>query len=165
VLLIGHNIALFFLQISIRAYVTTYEVPEFGNIHAGTFYDLFSCANGLLICKRISGVNIFLNYLKLILYVEFIPRFSILFRTFRGAAGDIVSFFAVFLVVFVGFGLAHAITFGSSVYSFRSIGTAHMSLIRLLVGDMDSQKLVEADFLMGQYHTQYPTQYHTQSHT
>ena len=61
------NICLFWIQIGIRAYVTKYEVPEFGNVHAGRFYDLFSCANGLLICKRISGFNIFLNYLKLIL--------------------------------------------------------------------------------------------------
>jgi hypothetical protein len=44
--------------------VTTYEVPVFGDIHGGIFYNLFSCANGLLICKRIAGVNIFLNYLK-----------------------------------------------------------------------------------------------------
>ena len=83
--------------------------------------------------------------------IEFIPRFSILFKTFRGAAADISSFGITFLIVLVGFGLAHACVFGSSVYAFRNVLTAHMSLIRLLVGDMDSSKMVEADFLMGSF--------------
>jgi hypothetical protein len=99
--------------------------------------------------ERLACINIFLNWFKLNMYLEFIPQFSLLFRTFRNASGPMGSFAVVFFISFLGFAFSHTILFHHSVYHFRDLNNGQLGLLRLLLGDLDADAMIEADPIMG----------------
>ena len=113
------------------------------------FFPFFASANAQLQAERFACINIFLNWFKLNMYLEFIPQFSLLFRTFRNASGPIGSFAVIFLISFVGFSFSHTILFHHSIYHFRDIRNGQLGLLRLLLGDLDADQIIEMDPIMG----------------
>jgi hypothetical protein len=63
---------------------------------------------------------------QLAICLEWIPDFSLLFRTFRIASKPISSFFVIFAIVFMGFGISHYMLFAFDE-DFRNI---QFSLLR-----------------------------------
>ena len=91
----------------------------------------------------------FLNWLKLPYYLNFIPQFSLLFRTFHHAAEPIAAFIVVFFIVFFGFAMSHAILFNLECFEFRDLTSSMLALFRMLMGDLDGEALFESDPVMG----------------
>jgi hypothetical protein len=106
-------------------------------------------ANAQYIYYRLVGVNMFLNWMKLPLYLNWIPQFSLLFRTFNHAMKPIAAFIVVFFIVFIGFAFSHAILFNMEVYEFRDLWASSLNLFRMLMGDLDGEALFLSDPIMG----------------
>jgi hypothetical protein len=124
--------------------------PHIKEVNGAHFPVFFAEANKSRIVTRLNAFSNFLNWMKLAICLEWIPDFSLLFRTFNIAQKPIASFFVIFSIVFMGFAVSHHMLF-SFDQDFRNIQFSMLSLFRMLVGDLDSGNLFEWDPLMGPF--------------
>ncbi|GAQ83617.1 Ca2+-modulated nonselective cation channel polycystin [Klebsormidium nitens] len=83
----------------------------------------------------INGINIFFMILRILKHMHFQPRMGVLTRTLVEAGPDILNFFILWTIVFLGYSFMGHIVFGRSVDFFRSLGWSITSCFLLILGD------------------------------
>jgi hypothetical protein len=118
-------------------------------VNGGDFLQLWPVARFKAIAQSIGGVNVFLNWFKLISYLSYAPNFRLINNTLVRSAHDVAGFFVVFFVLMFGFAQAHTMVFSTKIAAFRTISMSILSLLRSLLGDFDFTELQMADPYMG----------------
>lgn len=99
-----------------------------------------------------NAVNIVLTFMKFLKYVRLNKHLSVLTRTLSASQQSIVGILVLFGFVIIGFGVTGWALFGVNVSEYRSLGVAISSLLRMLAGEMDYEKLRKVNrFLAGAY--------------
>jgi len=97
----------------------------------------------------LQGVNVFLNWFKLISILGYSTTFALVNKTIQRSASSVGGFLLVFFIIFYGFSQAHTMVFQGRLEEFRSVGDSCFTLMRSLLGDFDFVKLQEANQYMG----------------
>jgi hypothetical protein len=95
--------------------------------------------------RQLNAFNVVLIWLKVVKYVPFLPYQQVLKELFSGSGVLFVSFFCIFIIFFVGFGLAFNVGFGMENDELSSWGVAWVYLGRSLLGDVDVTNVYESD--------------------
>jgi hypothetical protein len=95
--------------------------------------------------RRLNAFNVVLIWLKVVKYVPFLPYQQVLKELFSGSGVLFVSFFCIFIIFFVGFGLSFNVGFGMENDELSSWGIAWVYLGRSLLGDVDVTNVYESD--------------------
>merc|ERR1719174_1372672 len=99
--------------------------------------------------RQLNAFNVVLIWLKVVKYVPFLPYQQVLKELFSGSGTLFVSFFCIFIIFFVGFGLSFNVGFGMENDELSSWGIAWVYLGRSLLGDVDVTNVYESDPITG----------------
>jgi hypothetical protein len=99
--------------------------------------------------RQLNAFNVVLIWLKVVKYVPFLPYQQVLKELFNGSGILFVSFACIFIIFFVGFGLAFNVGFGMENDELSSWGVSWVYLGRSLVGDVDVTNVYESDPVAG----------------
>lgn len=91
----------------------------------------------------LTAANLFVSMLTIFKYLDVNKRMSLLGRTLVKAAGDLLTFLVFFGIVFGGFAITSHLSFGSSLYQFRTLGRSFTTLFKMLLGDFDYEEMEE----------------------
>jgi hypothetical protein len=110
-----------------------------------TYNDMQIFGERIATGRQLNAFNVVLIWLKVVKYVPFLPYQQVLKELFTGSGTLFVSFFCIFVIFFVGFGLAFNVGFGMENDELSSWGIAWVYLGRSLLGDVDVTNVYEAD--------------------
>ena len=96
----------------------------------------------------IDSVNALLTFMRVFYYLKLNSRLNLLTATIERAAVALVGILFIFLIVFIGFALMSHIVFGTMLEEYRSLGSTIASLMRMLLGDFDFDKMKEERRIM-----------------
>jgi hypothetical protein len=88
-----------------------------------------------------SAICTILTFLKLLKYVRLNDRLNVLTRTLAAAQQHLAGVIVIFVYVVFGFALAGYVLYGGTLFQYRSLSASYVSLLRLLLGDMDYEAL------------------------
>ena len=97
----------------------------------------------------IQGINVFLNWFKLISILGYSSTFALVNGTIERSASRVGGFLLVFFVIFYGFSQTHCMVFQGRLEEFRTVGDSMYTLMRSLLGDFDFTTLQESNIYMG----------------
>lgn len=91
-----------------------------------------------------NAVNVVMIYLKVLKFLRINDRLGIMTKTLGQCQQDIVSLMVLFLFIHTGFSIMSTAIFGTSLYQFRSVDEAFVTLLlALLIGiDYDAMRRV-----------------------
>merc|ERR1711937_887769 len=107
------------------------------------YIDLQGFAENMLYARSWNAFNVVLIWLKIVKYVPFLPYSQVLKELFGGSWQLLLSFFVIFGVFFVGFGLAFNVGFGMDYEELESWPHAWVYLGRSLLGDVDVTRVYQ----------------------
>jgi len=113
------------------------------------YIDLQGFAENMLYARSWNAFNVVLIWLKIVKYVPFLPYSQVLKELFGGSWQLLLSFFVIFGVFFVGFGLAFNVGFGMDYEELESWPHAWVYLGRSLLGDVDVTRVYQNAPLSG----------------
>jgi hypothetical protein len=113
------------------------------------YTDLQGYAENMLYARSWNAFNVILIWLKIVKYVPFLPYSQVLKELFSGSWQLLLSFFVIFGVFFVGFGLAFNVGFGMDYEELESWRHAWVYLGRSLLGDVDVTRVYQNAPLSG----------------
>jgi hypothetical protein len=113
------------------------------------FYDVGASVRfkGWAMC--IQGLNVFLNWFKLISILGYSSTFALVNETIQRSASGVAGFLVAFFVIFYGFAQTHCMLFQGRLEEFRTIGDSCFTLMRSLLGDFDFLRLQNANLYLG----------------
>jgi hypothetical protein len=114
-----------------------------------TYNDMQIFGERIATGRRLNAFNVVLIWLKVVKYVPFLPYQQVLKELFTGSGTLFLSFFCIFVIFFVGFGLAFNVGFGMENDELSSWGIAWVYLGRSLLGDVDVTNVYESDPITG----------------
>jgi hypothetical protein len=121
------NIAFFTASVVCQA-TAVLVMPEHVDIDDSvTFMDFGPAVTFREFGAAIRAVNVCLNWFTLARILSFVPHFGLMTNTLSKASSGVLSFGAVFFVIFTGFSMAFAIVFGSRLEGFRTFGATNLS--------------------------------------
>lgn len=91
--------------------------------------------------RLVATFAVFLLGLRVLKRFRFHPRLSLLTRTMGHALHQFVSFFVVFIVVFMTFAVSGTVLFGDRVAEFSSLSIATESCVNMLFGNFDTDTI------------------------
>ncbi|XP_055328556.1 polycystic kidney disease 2-like 2 protein [Paramacrobiotus metropolitanus] len=91
----------------------------------------------------------FLAWIKLFKYLSFNKTMMQLSYTLSKAAKDIFNFAIMFFIVFFSFAQLGYFMFGTQLEGYSDIGSAAMTLLRVILGDFDFDQLQNANSVLG----------------
>ncbi|GAQ87018.1 hypothetical protein KFL_003260010, partial [Klebsormidium nitens] len=97
---------------------------------------------------NVSALNFFLVYFKLFKFLSRVPRMEVILSTLTLAAVDLCLFSVTAVIIMFGFSAAFYVCFGMEVYRWRTLGASLGSLVRLILGDIDYDSMVQANAIM-----------------
>ena len=122
-------------------------VPENGDgdgyIMLRSYSELMQSAN------RVMSMNSCLCFLKLVFYLSLSHTFAIVTLTLTLSTRAVFGFMMVEAITLSGFSTMFMITFGTKVYSYRSLTNSMYTLALALLGDANLDELREADWASG----------------
>jgi len=101
------------------------------------YNDLQGFAENILYARSWNAFNVVVIWLKIVKYVPFLPYAQVLKDLFGGSWQLLLSFFVIFGIFFVGFGLAFTVGFGMDSQDLESWPHAWIYLGRSMIGDVD----------------------------
>jgi hypothetical protein len=121
------NIAFFTASVVCQA-TAVLVMPEHVDVDDSvTFMDFGPAVMFRQFGAAIRAVNVCLNWFTLARILSFVPHFGLMTNTLSKATSGVLSFGAVFFVIFTGFSMAFAIVFGSLLEDFRTFGATNLS--------------------------------------
>merc|ERR1719506_1472607 len=114
-----------------------------------TYNDMQIFGERIATGRQLNAFNVVLIWLKVVKYVPFLPYQQVLKELFNGSGILFVSFFCIFIISFVGFGLAFNVGFGMENDELSSWGVSWVYLGRSLLGDVDVTNVYESDPVAG----------------
>jgi len=135
-------------QVYYRSVSREYTIDDI-DIYGASFLDFRTAVLSLRAAIRIQSCNVFLNWFKVVGFMSDVPAFGLLMDTFLVASGPLLSFTAVFLVVFYGFCQAHTMLLGSTVAAYKTVGISAFTLIQATLGSFDFDEMYEVEQNVG----------------
>lgn len=99
--------------------------------------------------RILESVTAALVWLKLLQYTQVSKRMCLLLHMLARAARDLFWFFLYFVVCICGFAQIAYLLFGLHVPQFRSLGTAIVTLLQAVAGDLDYRAMRDAHRVLG----------------
>lgn len=91
--------------------------------------------------RLVASFAVFVLGMRVLKRFRFHPRLSLLTRTMAYALHQFVSFFVVFIVVFMTFAVSGSVLFGDRVEEFSSLAIAMESCVNMLFGNFDTASI------------------------
>ncbi|GIQ80901.1 polycystic kidney disease type 2 protein [Kipferlia bialata] len=138
------NILLFAAIVGIRVHTVLVTRGLMEAVQADeTAYVNFEPVAYTMVYRELSlvGALCFMTMFKSFKFFAASPRLSILTRTMTAAAKDLVAFGFVFIVVFLGFGMAGHVVYGGDMFEFSNMGQTMLLLFRWICGDFDFMEM------------------------
>merc|ERR1719506_2751420 len=110
-----------------------------------TYNDMQIFGERIATGRQLNAFNVVLIWLKVVKYVPFLPYQQVLKELFTGSGTLFLSFFCIFVIFFVGFGLAFNVGFGMENDELSAWGIAWVFLGRSLLGDVNVTNVYESD--------------------
>jgi hypothetical protein len=139
------NIASFTTSVAIRFWIEPQLLPARMLVDGSEFYELGPLVKAIHRRINIEACCVWMNWFKLIPILSLIPTFRIMVLTLERASKNVGGFAVVFGFVMYGFVQAHAMVFGARIKEFRSMTQSAFALIRALMGDVNFDRMQEAD--------------------
>eukprot|EP00937_MAST-01D_sp_MAST-1D-sp2_P006690 g6690.t1 len=99
--------------------------------------------------RDILSLNMCLSWLKMLKYLTFVPKFSMLIGVLSHSLTYLIPFVCVGTIIQIGFAAAFTIAFGANVYDFSTVLLSIQTLGRFLLGDFDFHPLYEQHPVLG----------------
>ena len=77
-------------------------------------------------------------------YLRLNARMNLLWRTLDIAVWDLVAFFTIFFLVFVGYAIMGFLMFGPQMREFHSLSTSFWACFNMLLGVFEYERLMQA---------------------
>mmetsp|Transcript_10216 Transcript_10216/g.33452 ORF Transcript_10216/g.33452 Transcript_10216/m.33452 type:complete len:1592 (+) Transcript_10216:74-4849(+) len=103
---------------------------------ADVFWHMTQCANYLSLYMTINGVNIILYLLRVLKLMDFQPRMGVVTRSLFLAAPDLLHFFLLMLIIFLGYVMMGHLIFGYGIEKFSTPGEAASTCFEILLGEI-----------------------------
>ena len=113
------------------------------------YVQLYELTFWVLVLTYAYAVNAVLTWLKVFKFFSYFPSMQILTRTLGYAAGPLISFSVILMVVLIAFGQAFFLSFGLDLLEYRTFSTSVFALLRMAVGDFDYVALEQSHNLLG----------------
>ena len=113
------------------------------------YVQLYELTFWALVLTYAYAVNAVLTWLKVFKFFSYFPSMQILTRTLGHAAGPLLSFSVILMVVLIAFGQAFFLSFGLDLLEYRTFSTSVFALLRMAVGDFDYVALEQSHNLLG----------------
>jgi len=110
--------------------------------------DLETAAELQKVLLLINSINIFEKVMHMFKFLEFQERMNILNTTMAIAMSDLMHFFILFFLIFLGYAAMAFILFGPYLEGYRTFGRVTQKLGQTMIGDFDFEEIFEIDPLM-----------------
>lgn len=98
--------------------------------------DVSACARYLSLYVTLMSINIVFYVARILKFMNFQPRIGLVTRTLAIAASDLVHFFVLAIVVFIGYGIMGHLLFGSQIEAFSTMSDALQTNFEMLLGEV-----------------------------
>ena len=143
------NLALFLMVIAIRVYVVNIVYNRKIDLADEGYLNFAQAAFWMQQEINVNSFNALLCWIKVFKYLKISQRLSQLSRTLGYAATDLVTFLAMFVIVFLGFSHMAYMAFGDSMRDFRNFGNSMLTLFQAMVGTVNFEGLDSANRFLG----------------
>ena len=133
----------------VRVYFDNLKEVENLNFFVDDFVDLMDVAEVYQIFLKLDAFAAFLGIIKLFKYFNISKSISLIWMTLEQAKPFLYSFFFIYILLFLSFGLMSYIIFSQSLSSYRTYTNSLKSLISGVLGFFSFWDLQEADEVMG----------------
>lgn len=110
-------------------------------LHTDTFYAFEAAASYRSLSVLLSAINSFLVVFTLADYLSGFGGLQLVTGSLYKSLLPSVSFFVVFIVVFVGFAIAHMMIWGQEMEQFRNLSQTSYTLMMSLLGDVPVEEM------------------------
>jgi hypothetical protein len=143
------NLILFAATISLRV-VLYFAVSNLNVTPTSTQYVSFTYVGYLAAQEmNVNAINGFIMFFKLFKYLSIFPRLALLSDTISNAVVDLLSFFFMFFIVFLGFSIAFYISMGRDAFGFSTIPRSMLTLFQAALGGFDFEEIQSANRVLG----------------
>jgi len=152
------NLVIFLVVICLRLYTCDMVYGVLGvteqleELKATTFPNLQKVAFLMNQESNLNAFNAMIMWLKFFKYCQVSRRMSFLMRIMARASTDIFFFMLMFFIFFLGFAQAGYLAFSVNVDDFRTFNMALLTLFKSIVGDLDYDKLADANSSYGPFY-------------
>eukprot|EP00762_Andalucia_godoyi_P008337 ANDGO_07357.mRNA.1 Polycystin-2 len=99
--------------------------------------------------SNVNAINGFIMFFKLFKYLSIFPRMAVLSETISNAAIDLLSFFFMFFIIFLGFSIAFFISMGRDLFNYSTVPRSMQTLFQAAVGAFDYDEIAQANRILG----------------
>lgn len=110
-------------------------------VNSDLFFSLEIPASYRSLAVLLSAVNSFLVVFTLADYLSGFGTLQVVTGSLYKSLRPSLSFFIIFIVVFVGFAIAHLMIFGQELEQFRTMGQSSYTLMMALLGDIPVEEM------------------------
>lgn len=108
------------------------EFPEMGDM----FLEMKNLVDYMQLYMTLSGINIILILGRILKLMDFQPRLGVITHTLSLAFADLMHFFVIFIMVFMGYAFIGHVIFGFQSVHFSDMTHSTNSLFQNLLGDI-----------------------------
>ena len=118
------------------AFVTNLRVPNQMAEMGSMFLEMKQLVEYLQTYMTLSGINIILLLGRILKLMDFQPRLGVITHTLALATVDLIHFFIIFILIFMGFAFIGHVIFGYVSSHFNDMTSSVNSLFQNLLGDI-----------------------------
>ena len=123
-------------NIEASAFLPNLKVPnqfaELGDL----FLEMKNLVTYLQLYMTLSGINIILMLARILKLMDFQPRLGVITHTLALACADLLHFFVIFIMIFMGYAFIGHVIFGYASEHFSDMTASVNSLFQNLLGDI-----------------------------
>ncbi|RUS72700.1 hypothetical protein EGW08_019536 [Elysia chlorotica] len=121
------------------------KVADESNMTSGQFYNFQTLSMWDQLFGILLGFCCFLSTLKVLHLFRFNRRMSLLGKTLKLSAGDLIGFFVLYILLMMAFVCFSFLVFHNYLYSYSTIMGTIESLLLLALGDLQYKKITSAN--------------------
>ena len=118
------------------AFITNLKVPNQMVEMGSMFLEMKRLVEYLQLYMTLSGLNIMLILGRILKLMDFQPRLGVITHTLALATSDLIHFFVIFAMIFMGYAFTGHVIFGYASSHFADITASVNSLFQNLLGDI-----------------------------
>ena len=100
--------------------------------------------------NTVLAITVFLTTLKLLHIIRFNPHVTIMMSSFRVSRGLLLSYFVIFVIIFLAYAQLGKLAFGHDMQRYSSVHSTLFSEVLMCLGaEMDLNKLMRANRVLG----------------
>jgi len=118
------------------AFITNLKVPNQMSEMGALFLEMKDLVTYLQLYMTLSGINIILMLARILKLMDFQPRLGVITHTLALATADLMHFFVIFFMIFMGYAFIGHVIFGYASVHFSDMTASVNSLFQNLLGDI-----------------------------